>query len=134
MIKNSTSPFAIAKIANPNKIRVLILGSGRIAHAPLPDLLCINQGAGWREYADGTLIQWGEGQGVNPLVTFPRVFPNLCWHVSVNVSHMAENRLTLRMATGVSTGSFTCSGRDMPLDGSPGGQASGDFTWMAWGN
>jgi len=133
-MKNNAPTFAIEKITNPHKIRVLLSSSGRTAHAPLPDLFCINQGTGWREYADGTLIQWGEGQGVNPLVNFVRPFPHLCWHVSVNVSHMAENRLILRMATGVSNHSFTCSGRDMPLDGSPGEQASGDFTWMAWGH
>jgi len=135
--------IALSDIVAPEKIRMLLHmpSQGAPAHAPLPALIKAaftrDQGTNWRQYADGTLVQWGQGQGVDPLVTFPRQFDTACWHVSLTCDGMAgANRLVVHAALNVTRFSFTAQGRFIDFSNSDhvvGGSTTTGFHWLAWG-
>jgi len=140
-----TDFIALDRIDAAQKVRLLVYVAGqgeRVAHAPLTSLvrsaLVRSGGEGWRQYGDGTLVQWGQGSGVDPQITFPRPFPQLCWHVSLtNLQTAGENRLVVRSAIELTPASFIAEGRFIDFSGSgaivTGGQALSGFGWMAFG-
>jgi len=136
----TTQFIALPAIGAAEKIRLLVyIGAqaGKVAHAPLSSLmkagLTLEQGAGFRHYADGTLIQWGQGSGVDPLVTFPRSFSKICWHVSLTNHDLPQaDRLVVRSASHLTLSSFVAQGRFVDFSGG-GGSADTPFSWMAFG-
>jgi len=132
--------IALTNISAPEKIRLMVhtpregvMG----AHAPLPSLVRAafirERGIDWCQYADGTLIQWGQGQGIDPLVVFPREFDKVCWHVCLTSNEsQGGNQLVVRAALNVTRLSFTAEGRFIDFTGG-GGQATTGFSWLAFG-
>jgi|GEM_PF-3753198 len=138
---------AISDIGSPMRVRLLLHSSqqGVMPHAPLTSLMQAafvreegvgQNGAHWRQYADGTMMQWGRGQGVDQLVTFPREFEQACWHVSLTNDETAgADKLVVRSALQVTKASFIAEGRfvDFTSGGVMGGSAITGFRWLAWG-
>jgi len=132
---------ALNDIGAAEKVRLLVYAqpqAAKIAHAPLSALMRAgfvrDQGTGWRLYADGTLIQWGESRGIDPLITFPRAFHHNCWHISLT-SHErpTPDGLVVRNSVDVTRFSFTAVGHFVDFQGGSGPAETG-FSWMAWGS
>jgi len=136
----TTQFIALPAIGAAEKIRLLVYvgaQAGKVAHAPLVSLmragLIAEQGAGFRHYADGALVQWGHGSGVDPLVTFPRSFSQGCWHVCLTNHDLPQaDRLVVRSASNITLSSFVAQGRFVDFSGG-GGSADTPFSWMALG-
>jgi len=136
----TTQFIALPDIGAAEKIRLLVYmgaGAGRVAHAPLPALmragLIFEQGAGFRRYGDGTLVQWGQGSGIDPLITFPQTFSQSCWHISLTtIGAGVADRVIVRQASTVTLSSFVAEGRFIDFAGG-GGNADTPFYWMAFG-
>jgi len=135
-----TQFFAVDRIGAAEKTRLLVYADPqgrRISHAPLSALMAAgfqrDQGANWRQYADGTCVQWGTSSGIDPLVSFARPFDVRCWHVSLNVEQgSSADRLVTCSSLDVTRFSFTAQGRFVNFQGG-GGVADAVFHWMAWG-
>jgi len=139
-----TQFIALSDIGAAEKMRLLAYVSAegdKVAHAPLSALVGaafvrhqeLEQATGFRQYADGSLIQWGQGQGIDPEVMFVRPFSQSCWHVSLTGGQEVDtNRMVIRSAINITLSSFVAQGRFVDFSGG-GGHADTGFGWMAFG-